>query len=135
MACFGAFLALDNSIAAIWVLTLILGLFMGGCFNMLASLEIIQSTENNSTAIEMLSTLLMAMGNMSVGIANLITGITLSQTEERDFSILFYIEIGLIGLAGILFLIRSVCFTRQPVHNELIEAQEAAPCNPGIGAV
>ncbi len=88
MLCFGAFIVLERSIVGIWALTIILGLFMGGVFNMLASLEIIKSSENDSTQVDMLSSL-MAEANLAVGVTNLLAGLTLGSSQTLNIKAIF----------------------------------------------
>lgn len=51
-----------------FILSAICGALLGGCFNMLASNEVIEITGGNKSDVNFLSTLSMVAGNIMVGI-------------------------------------------------------------------
>ncbi len=62
------FFAIKADIAWYMVLSGVIGFFLGGSFNMLASNEVMAITNGDETKVDMLSTLSMASGNIIVGI-------------------------------------------------------------------
>jgi hypothetical protein len=60
------------------------GFFLGGAFNMLASNEVMAITKGDEQKVDMLSTLSMCVGNIFVGIVEIIIGLALN--VKHDYS-------------------------------------------------
>ncbi len=102
------FLILPSTVSVYIALTLVLGFFMGGTFNMLASLELIKSSENDSTTVQMFSTLLMAVGSITVGVLDLIVGMLLDIKSHHNLNIngFFIAELAATLIALVLLMIK-----------------------------
>jgi len=66
--CLTIFFLVKDTIVVTMILSGIIGFFLGGAFNMLASNEVMAITKGDDNKVDMLSTLSMASGNMIVGI-------------------------------------------------------------------
>lgn len=62
------FYYINVNVPAYYALSIICGALLGGCFNMLASNEVIQLTGGDKDKVSMLSTLSMSCGNLMVGV-------------------------------------------------------------------
>jgi hypothetical protein len=72
------FYLMGISVVVYFILSGICGAFLGGCFNMLASNEVIEITGGNKSEVNFLSTLSMVAGNIMVGIVEIIIGVVLN---------------------------------------------------------
>ncbi len=62
------FFTIQADIVLSMILSGVIGFFLGGSFNMLASNEVMAITKGDEVKVDMLSTLSMATGNVMVGI-------------------------------------------------------------------
>ena len=102
------FFLLEADIVLAMILSAIIGFFLGGSFNMLASNEVMAITNGDEVKVDMLSTLSMAIGNSIVGVVEIIIGLALN--VKKDYSKetnLFIVLLGICGLSALILLIRS----------------------------
>jgi len=78
------FYGIDAAIVAYFFLSAICGFFLGGCFNMLASNEVLAITGGRKEEVNMLSTLSMVCGNIMVGLVEILIGVVLDLKHSAD---------------------------------------------------
>lgn len=108
------FLEEDMSIIVTMVISAVIGFFLGGAFNMLASNEVMAITKGDDKKVDMLSTLSMASGNIIVGIVEIIIGLALN--VKKDYSKeknLFVVLLAISSAAAIIILVRSAILYKQ----------------------
>lgn len=82
MATLTIFYLISVQIAVYFILSAISGAFLGGCFNMLASNEVIAITGGKKDEVNFLSTLSMVIGNWMVGLVEIVIGIVFDMKND-----------------------------------------------------
>lgn len=78
------FYLMGINVAVYFILSAICGALLGGCFNMLASNEVISIAGGKKSDVNFLSTLSMVAGNLMVGIVEIIIGVVLDVKEDPN---------------------------------------------------
>lgn len=80
----GFFYGIEPEVITYFLLSAGCGFFLGGCFNMLASNEVISMADGKKDAVNMLSTLSMVCGNLMVGLVEVMIGVVLDLKHSAD---------------------------------------------------
>ena len=83
-AIFTIFYAIKVTILVYFLLSTLCGAFLGGCFNMLASNEVLALVKGHKEDVNRLSTLSMAVGNLMVGVVEIVIGVVLNVNGKAN---------------------------------------------------